>query len=181
MAVWELLDQLDRSQNELPRRCGIFRGYMSQLTRGASGARRSGCGGPCRSTWALRTFKSRSSSRRSTGYRPALPMPVVPRRETQEDPTYGQAGEARFRAAVRCPPRPPALTRLACIGSFSAPAVRVSGENTATGPSSVSHEQRGLPDWVPEGIWGGRVFKHPRVSDRLGRVPQCAPGHDREF
>ena len=32
--VWELLDQLDMSQNELARRCGISRGYMSQLMRG---------------------------------------------------------------------------------------------------------------------------------------------------
>ena len=33
-AVWELLDRLDISQNELARRCGISRGYMSQLMRG---------------------------------------------------------------------------------------------------------------------------------------------------
>ena len=32
--VWELLDKLDMSQNELARRCGISRGYMSQLMRG---------------------------------------------------------------------------------------------------------------------------------------------------
>ena len=32
--VWELLDQLNISQNELERRCGISRGYMSQLMRG---------------------------------------------------------------------------------------------------------------------------------------------------
>ena len=32
--VWELLDQLNISQNELARRCGISRGYMSQLMRG---------------------------------------------------------------------------------------------------------------------------------------------------
>ena len=32
--VWELLDQLNISQNELARRCGIPRGYMSQLMRG---------------------------------------------------------------------------------------------------------------------------------------------------
>ena len=31
--VWELLDQLNISQNELARRCGISRGYMSQLMR----------------------------------------------------------------------------------------------------------------------------------------------------
>ena len=33
-AVWELLDRLDLSQNELARRCGISRGYMSRLMRG---------------------------------------------------------------------------------------------------------------------------------------------------
>ncbi len=33
-AVFELLDRLDLSQNELARRCGISRGYMSQLMRG---------------------------------------------------------------------------------------------------------------------------------------------------
>ena len=33
-AVWELLDKLDLSQNELARRCGISRGYMSLLMRG---------------------------------------------------------------------------------------------------------------------------------------------------
>ena len=33
-AVWELLDELDLSQNELARRCGISRGYMSLLMRG---------------------------------------------------------------------------------------------------------------------------------------------------
>ena len=32
--VWELLDKLDISQNELAHRCGISRGYMSQLMRG---------------------------------------------------------------------------------------------------------------------------------------------------
>ena len=32
--VWELLDQLNISQNELARRCGISRGHMSQLMRG---------------------------------------------------------------------------------------------------------------------------------------------------
>ena len=32
--VWELLDQLNISQNELARRCRISRGYMSQLMRG---------------------------------------------------------------------------------------------------------------------------------------------------
>ena len=32
--VWELLDQLNISQNDLARRCGISRGYMSQLMRG---------------------------------------------------------------------------------------------------------------------------------------------------
>ena len=32
--VWELLDRLDMSQNELARRCGISRGYMSQLMWG---------------------------------------------------------------------------------------------------------------------------------------------------
>ena len=32
--IWELLDQLNISQNELARRCGISRGYMSQLMRG---------------------------------------------------------------------------------------------------------------------------------------------------
>ena len=31
--AWELLDKLDMSQNELARRCGISRGYMSQLMR----------------------------------------------------------------------------------------------------------------------------------------------------
>ena len=31
--IWELLDKLDISQNELARRCGISRGYMSQLMR----------------------------------------------------------------------------------------------------------------------------------------------------
>lgn len=31
--VWELLDKLDMSQNELDCRCGISRGYMSQLMR----------------------------------------------------------------------------------------------------------------------------------------------------
>ena len=33
-AVWELLDRLDLSQNELARRCGVSRGYMSRLMRG---------------------------------------------------------------------------------------------------------------------------------------------------
>ena len=33
-AVWKLMDRLDISQNELVRRCGISRGYMSQLMRG---------------------------------------------------------------------------------------------------------------------------------------------------
>ena len=33
-AVWELLDRLDLSQNELARRCGISRGYMTRLMRG---------------------------------------------------------------------------------------------------------------------------------------------------
>ena len=28
-AVWELLDRLDISQNELARRCGITRGYLT--------------------------------------------------------------------------------------------------------------------------------------------------------
>ncbi len=32
-AVWELLDRLDLSQNELARRCGISRGYMTRLMR----------------------------------------------------------------------------------------------------------------------------------------------------
>ena len=32
--VWELLDQLNISQNELARRCGISPGYMFQLMRG---------------------------------------------------------------------------------------------------------------------------------------------------
>ena len=32
--VWELLDKLDMSQNELARRCGMSRAYMSQLMRG---------------------------------------------------------------------------------------------------------------------------------------------------
>jgi len=32
--VWEMLDKLEMSQNELARRCGISRGYMSQLMRG---------------------------------------------------------------------------------------------------------------------------------------------------
>ena len=32
--VWELLDQLNISQNDLARSCGISRGYMSQLMRG---------------------------------------------------------------------------------------------------------------------------------------------------
>ncbi len=30
-AVWELLDQLGISQNELARRCGITSGYLSHL------------------------------------------------------------------------------------------------------------------------------------------------------
>ena len=33
-AVWELLERLNISQNELARRCGISRGYMSQLMWG---------------------------------------------------------------------------------------------------------------------------------------------------
>ena len=33
-AVWELLDQLDMSQNELARRCGITSGYLSHLMNG---------------------------------------------------------------------------------------------------------------------------------------------------
>ncbi len=33
-AVWEFLDKLDISQNDLACRCGISRGYMSQLMRG---------------------------------------------------------------------------------------------------------------------------------------------------
>ena len=33
-AVWELLNRRDMSQNELARRCGISRGYVSQLMRG---------------------------------------------------------------------------------------------------------------------------------------------------
>ena len=32
-AAWELPDKLDISQNELARRCGIPRGYMSQVMR----------------------------------------------------------------------------------------------------------------------------------------------------
>ena len=32
--VWELLDQLNIFHNELARRCGISRGYMSPLMRG---------------------------------------------------------------------------------------------------------------------------------------------------
>ena len=32
--VWELLDRLSSSQNELAHRCGISRGYMSQVMRG---------------------------------------------------------------------------------------------------------------------------------------------------
>ena len=42
--VWELLDRLGISQNELARRSGLSRGYMSQLMRGerspSPGARR---------------------------------------------------------------------------------------------------------------------------------------------
>ena len=34
VAVWELLDRLDLSQNELARRCGISQGYMTRLMRG---------------------------------------------------------------------------------------------------------------------------------------------------
>ena len=34
--IWELLDQLNISQNELARRCGISRGYMSQLMPGGT-------------------------------------------------------------------------------------------------------------------------------------------------
>ena len=30
-AVWELLEQLDMSQNELARRCGLTSGYLSHL------------------------------------------------------------------------------------------------------------------------------------------------------
>ena len=33
-AVWELLDQLDMSQNELARRCGITSGHLSHLMNG---------------------------------------------------------------------------------------------------------------------------------------------------
>ena len=33
-AVWELLDQLDMSQNELARQCGITSGYLSHLMNG---------------------------------------------------------------------------------------------------------------------------------------------------
>ena len=33
-AVWELLDQLDLSQNELARRCGITSGHLSHLMNG---------------------------------------------------------------------------------------------------------------------------------------------------
>ena len=33
-AVWELLDQLDMSQNELARRCGVTSGHLSHLMNG---------------------------------------------------------------------------------------------------------------------------------------------------
>ena len=33
-AVWVLLDQLDMSQNELARRCGVTSGYLSHLMNG---------------------------------------------------------------------------------------------------------------------------------------------------
>ena len=33
-AQWELLDQLDMSQNELARQCGIASGYLSHLMNG---------------------------------------------------------------------------------------------------------------------------------------------------
>ena len=33
-AVWELLDQLDMSQNQLARRCGITSGHLSHLMNG---------------------------------------------------------------------------------------------------------------------------------------------------
>lgn len=33
-AVWEVLDRLDMSQNELVRRCGVTRGYIFRPMRG---------------------------------------------------------------------------------------------------------------------------------------------------
>ena len=33
-AVWELLDQLDMSQNQLARQCGITSGHLSHLMNG---------------------------------------------------------------------------------------------------------------------------------------------------
>ena len=33
-AVWEMLDRLDMSQNELARRCGVTSGYLSHLMNG---------------------------------------------------------------------------------------------------------------------------------------------------
>ena len=33
-AVWRLLDELDMSQNELARRCGIISGHLSLLMNG---------------------------------------------------------------------------------------------------------------------------------------------------
>ena len=33
-AVWESLDRLDISQNELARRCGVTSGYLSHLMNG---------------------------------------------------------------------------------------------------------------------------------------------------
>ena len=33
-AVWELLDRLGMSQNELARQCGLSSGYLSQLMNG---------------------------------------------------------------------------------------------------------------------------------------------------
>lgn len=33
-AVWELLDQLDMSQNQLAQRCGITSGHLSHLMNG---------------------------------------------------------------------------------------------------------------------------------------------------
>ena len=36
-AVWRLLDELDMSQNELARRCGITSGHLSLLMNGKRG------------------------------------------------------------------------------------------------------------------------------------------------
>ena len=37
VAVWRLLDELDMSQNELARRCGITQGHLSLLMNGKRG------------------------------------------------------------------------------------------------------------------------------------------------